>query len=147
MIYFDTSALIKRYIVEKGSDPVRDLLRKEGSAATATITYAEVHSGLMRRLREGYVPRKSYAIACHEFEQDWPDYLAIELTRELLIATRDLIQRHPLRSFDAIHLASALSLARRLDEGVTVVAADGRLLHAAAVEGLGVVNVEKEERA
>lgn len=147
MIYLDTSALIKRYIVEKGSNPVRDLLRQEGSAATATVAYAEIYSGLTRRFREGYVSPKFYAIACHEFEQDWSDYLKIELTRELLVVARDLIQRHPLRSFDAIHLASALSLMRKLGEGVTIVAADGRLLHAAAAEGLLAVNVEKEREA
>ncbi len=145
MIYLDTSALIKRYIVEKGSDPVRDLLQQAGAAATATVAYAEIYSGLTRRFREGYVAPKLYSIACHEFERDWPDYLKIELTGELLVAARDLIQRHPLRSFDAVHLASALSLARNLGEDVAIVAADGRLLHAAAAEGLATVNVEKEK--
>jgi len=55
---------------------------------------------------------------------------------------RDLIQRHPLRGFDAVHLASALSLKNALGEEVTFSAADGRLLRAAGAENLATLNVE-----
>ena len=61
---------------------------------------------------------------------------------EILSSARGLIQRHGLRAFDAIHLASALGLQAAANEPVTLVAADQRLLRAAAGERLATVNPE-----
>ena len=51
-----------------------------------------------------------------------------------------LLERHPLRAYDAIHLATALSAQRFLDaqgySPLTFVSADDRLNRAAAAEGL-----------
>ena len=142
MIYLDTSALVKRYVAETGSAIIQELLRREEVAGTATIAYAEVYSGFTRRHREGYVSKRQYALACREFEREWPAYVHVELRGEVLTLARDLIQRHTLRGFDAIHLASALTLHAGLREDVTLVASDNRLLHAAAVEHLPILNVE-----
>lgn len=142
MIYLDTSALIKRYVAEMGSTVVRDLLRREELAGTATIAYAEVYSGLTRRHREGYVSKRQYTLACREFEREWPAYVHVELRSEVLTLARDLIQRHTLRGFDAIHLASALILHAGLRDDVMLVASDDRLLRAAAAEHLPILNVE-----
>lgn len=142
MIYLDTSALIKLYVVERGSPAVIALVQREGAPGTATIAYAEVYSGLVRRRREGSVTEAHYARISNQFEQDWPTCIQVELQKDVLELARDLLQRHALRSFDAVHLASALSLARELGERVTFVAADERLLRAAASERLVTVNVE-----
>ena len=64
------------------------------------------------------------------------------LNEEILFLARDLIQRHPLRGFDAVHLASALSLRNALAERIKFVAADRRLLKAAESEKLDVLNIE-----
>jgi predicted nucleic acid-binding protein len=140
--YFDTSALIKRFVHEKGSPVMRNLMSRPVPFASATIAYAEVYSGLTRRHREGSLPTPHYTSACAQFEHDWPAFLHVELQEEVLRLARDLIKRHALRSFDAIHLASALSLQVGLSEAITMVAADERLLQAAAAEQLGVLNVE-----
>jgi uncharacterized protein len=66
----------------------------------------------------------------------------VELQGEVLLLARDLIKRRPLRGFDAIHLASALTLGRELGEPITFVAADARLLDAAKAKKLRVVNPE-----
>jgi hypothetical protein len=66
----------------------------------------------------------------------------VELGAEILSSARGLIQRHGLRAFDAIHLASALGLQAAANEPVTFVAADQRLLRAASGERLATVNPE-----
>ena len=142
MIYFDTSALIKRFVLEEGSSVMRNLMSQPGPFASATIAYAEVYSWLARRHREGSLPTQHYASACAQFEHDWPAFLHVELQDDVLRLARDLIQRRALRSFDAIHLASAVSLQVGLSEAITMVAADERLLHAATAEQLSVLNVE-----
>jgi predicted nucleic acid-binding protein len=142
MNYLDTSALIKRFVIEKGSPQVESLVGQGGPVATSKIAYAEVYAGLARKHREGHLPGSEYALACRQFESDWQAYVRLDLQDEILFLARDLIQRHPLRGFDAIHLASALSLKTALGEDVTFAAADERLLRAARAERLRPLNVE-----
>ena len=144
MNYLDTSALIKRFVVEKGSPQVESLVSQSSHVATAKIAYAEVYAGLARKHREGHMPGSQYALACRQFESDWQAYVRLDLQDEILILARDLIQRHPLRGFDAIHLASALSLKTALGEDVTFAAADERLLRAARAERLRPLSIEAE---
>lgn len=142
MIYFDTSALIKRFVNEKGSTLVQSLVRRERTVATATIAYPEIFAGLTRKLREGNLSRSEYDLTCRQFESDWLAYLRLELQENILLLARDLIQRHPLRGYDAVHLASAVNLNSALGEEVTFAAADARLLRAARAEKLDALNVE-----
>jgi predicted nucleic acid-binding protein len=142
VIYLDTSALIKRFVNEKGSALVQSIVHRRGTIATAKIAYAEIFAGLTRKLREGRVSRSEYDLTCRQFESDWQAYLRVELQDQILLLARDLIQRHPLRGFDAVHLASAVSLKSALSEEITFAAADERLLRAAQAEKLDALNVE-----
>jgi predicted nucleic acid-binding protein len=132
LTYLDTSALIKRFVAERGSTSVTRLTRPDAPVGTATIAYAETYSGLTRRHRDGDLSAIDYANACEQFERDWTGYLRICLDDDVLGAARLVIRRHALRGFDGIHLASALTRQSRWDEPVVVVAADQRLLRAAA---------------
>jgi predicted nucleic acid-binding protein len=142
MNYMDSSALIKRFVEEKGSERVRRMVEEEGPVATSKIAYAEVHSGLARKKREGNLSSAGYAQICRQFEMDWNSYVRIELNDEVLSLARALIQRYPLRGFDAIHVASALILRANLGEHVAFATADARQLQAAAKENLIPLNVE-----
>lgn len=142
MTYLDTSALVKHFMAEKGSDRVQEMVRSGEPAAISKIGYAEVHAALARRRREGGLSTRQYAKACRSFEEDWKTYVKVDLRDEVLLLARDLIKRQPLRGFDAIHLASALTLGRELGEPMTFIAADARLLDAAKVEKLRTLNPE-----
>ena len=142
MIYFDTSALVKRFVQEKGSPVVQSLFKSAAGIATAKIAYAEIFAGLSRKLRERSVSKAQYSTACRQFESEWHAYVRIELQDDILALARDLIQRHPLRGFDAVHLASALRLKAAIAEEMRFVAADKNLLKAAQSEMLDAINVE-----
>ena len=142
MNYLDTSALIKRFVDERGTPLVQAILAREGLFATANIAYAEVYAGLARRHRERDLSPAEYAEACRRFEHDWHGCLRVDLSGPVLDVARQLIQRHPLKGFDAIHLASAYRLHTELGEPITFVAADDRLLRAAEDEGLTIINPE-----
>jgi len=142
VIYLDTSALIKRFVNEKGSAVVQSILGQGRPVATAKIAYAEIYSGLTRKLREGQLSKPLYALACRQFERDWQSYVRVELKDDILVLARDLIQRHPLRGFDALHLASALGLQISVGEQITFAAGDRRLLKAAGAEKMLALNVE-----
>jgi len=142
MNYLDSSALIKRFVEEKGSECVRRIIEREEPIATAKIAYAEIHSGLARKRREGNISSNQYTLICRQVERDWNSYVRMDLTDDALSLVRTLIQRHPLRGLDAIHLASALILKTSLGEQVSFASADVRPLRAAAKEDLISINVE-----
>ncbi len=144
MNYLDTSALIKRFVAERSSALVDDLVLDGPPVATAKIAYVEVYSGLARKRREGHLTEAAYVSACRLFEAEWRACIHVELTDEILRVARDVIRRRALRAFDAIHVASALELKRRLNETMTFVAADRPLLKAARSEGLAPLDVEAE---
>jgi predicted nucleic acid-binding protein len=82
--YLDTSALVKRFVLEAGSREVRSLLTRGEPFASATIAYAELYSGPTRRYREGALSHSQYQLACRRFERDWMALVKVELDAEIL---------------------------------------------------------------
>ncbi len=95
MNYLDTSALIKRFVREQGSDTVAKLVESGEPVATAKIAFAEVYSGLTRRFREGDLSGRAYALVCRQFERDWAGFLRVDLHDEVLTLARDLYPTSP----------------------------------------------------
>ena len=142
MNYLDTSALVKRFVAETGSERVARLILHDGPVATATIAYAEVFAALARRYREGALSAAAHSGVRRRFEREWQAYVRVALGDGVLHRARDLVRRYPLRGYDAVHLATALDLRETLGEPVTLVAADRGLLAAAQGERLAVINPE-----
>ena len=143
MTYLDTSALLKRFVAEPGTDVVNTLVSRHGPVATAKIAYAEAHAAFARRHRAGNLSGPQYALTCRRFEHEWQTWVRIDLDDDVLALARDMVRRHPLRGFDAIHLASALALRISTGEDLSFAAADGSLLNAARAERLRALNVER----
>lgn len=136
MRYFDTSALVKQYLQEAGSKIVLELLRTGEKVYTASLTYAETHAAFGRRTREGRLNRDTSRRLALRFDKDWESYDVVILSETVLRLARQLLYRHPLRSADAIHLASALLLARTSPTPRwAFVCADSRLCEAAEAQG------------
>ena len=136
MRYYDTSALIKQYLQEAGSNLVLEFLRSGEKVYTASLTYAETHAAFSRRTREGRLTRETTRRLARRFDKDWDSYDIVVLSEDVLRLARQMLYRHPLRSADAIHLASALLLARTSPTARwSFVCADGRLCDAAKAEG------------
>jgi len=127
------SALIKRFVEEPGSKRIDTVLAGEPILATSQGgTPASPRRACEReKLREKAlttarlsknVARLRPRLACLRAGRSGR-------TRILFIVC-DLVRRHPLRGFDAIHLASAMRLQEQLGEEIRVVASDDRLLTA-----------------
>jgi predicted nucleic acid-binding protein len=141
--YLDTSALIKRYLNETGSSWIRGLAQATAGhlLITSRLTAVEICSAFARRLREGTVTKDDYADHLAVFDEDCNSlYHLVELSTDTLDLARDLLARHPLRTLDALQLASAL-LANRVFvnlnlPSLTFVSADDRLSETAQQENL-----------
>ena len=134
--YLDTSALVKLYIEESGSDVVRDMVALCSLVSTSKIAYVEAMAAFSRYQREEAPSEAMHEIVSH-FRLDWPSYFSLEVTESLVFFAGELAQQHALRGFDAIHLASALFLAGHLDgEELEVGCWDTRLWIACREAGL-----------
>ena len=111
-LYLDTSSLVKLYVAEAESEAVRRLVDDADVVATAAIAYPEARAALARRRREGDIPARSFAAAKRALDDDWPRYLAVDVSAALCREAGALAERHSLRGYDSVHLAAFLQVAR-----------------------------------
>jgi predicted nucleic acid-binding protein len=112
-VYLDTSSLVKLYVAESGSDSVRAHVDRATIVATSMMAYPETRAALARRRRERALRPVAFAGAKRKFEEDWPKYLAVQLTDALCREAGDLAERYALRGYDSVHLASFIEVARQ----------------------------------
>lgn len=138
ILYLDTSSLVKLYVSESGSDETQALVAEASLVATSVVAYPEARSAFARLRREQAVTAREVELLKTDFERDWPRYLAVEVSEPIWRHAGDLAERHALRGFDSLHLASFLSLASAdLGEPVQFSAFDERLNAAALAEAGG----------
>lgn len=143
--FFDTSAIVKRYASEIGSNWVQSITDPASGSLIylARITEVEVVSAITRRLREGSLSASDAALGITTFRQDFlHHYRVIEIMAELTNRAVSIVQVYALRAYDAVQLASALEInAERIALGappLTLISADAALNTAAIAEGLAV---------
>jgi predicted nucleic acid-binding protein len=135
-LYLDTSSLFKLYVEEADSEAIRKISLAAETLSLSIIAYAEFRGSLARAHRSARLDAEAYELTLSLFEQDWSNYAVREVTDPLVQLAGDLAARHFLRGFDAVHLATAVTLQLELGEPVSFSSADGRLSEAAAAEGL-----------
>lgn len=145
--YTDSSVLVKRHVREAGTDwfaAVADPATGN-TILSAQISQVEVMSALQRRVREGTLDAGDAARLGDDFQALCAaEYRLIALTAPVIERACLLLERHPLRAYDAVQLAAALIAHEVLSAagvaGMTFLSADQRLLNAAVAEGLLAAN-------
>jgi uncharacterized protein len=139
--YFDTSALIKRYVDEEGRREVLQLLRQH-QCVTSQLLSVELRSTLRRRVADGSLDARRVPEILKRFAADREFWALVEVTSEVLQAAERLVAAHPLRTLDAIHVASAELFADRLATSeLTFVSADARQTAVAAAIGMATEDI------
>ena len=134
--YLDTSALVKLYISEEGSEFVQEVIGRADIVGVSLIAYPEALSAFSRTFRERLFTRTYYDRMRLAFEKDWRRLHVIDFNRQISHAAGELIYQHGLRAFDAVHLASALKFKSWLSAPVTFLCFDQKLSKAARSEGM-----------
>lgn len=137
--YFDTSALVKLYVEEDGTDVVRAVAHGAAMVATSRVTRVEFHSAISRKIRLGEVDDAAPAV--EDFERDWPAFIRVRVLDRVLESARRLSTARGLRAYDAIQLASALDLGAPGGSPIRFVCFDRALALAAVAEGLAALPV------
>ena len=118
IVYLDTSSLVKLYVEENGSANVTALVESSDVVATSLIAYAEARAAFARRFREKAFTSKEYERLLMSFNKDWDSYLAVKVNKDLVQMAGDLADSYTLRGYDAIHLASAMTLQQELSSPI-----------------------------
>ena len=137
--YLDTSALVKRYVAEPGSEAIRSLFRRRRHVAVVRIAHAELAAAVARLEREGALDAAARDRVLERLDAHFRAVTVVETRPALLQNTRSLVVRYPLRGYDAVHLAASL-LVREQGAPLTSWSADGTQLDAARSEGLRAVD-------
>jgi len=151
--FFDTSAIVKRYIVEPGTGWIRALCQAQNESQSqqepnsifiSEIAIVEGAAAFALLTRRGIISKQEGAFAYGKFLQDVEnEYRAVRLTPALTRHAAELTQRHPLKAYDAMQLAFGMhikALFQANNLALVFVTADDTLLNAARAEGMATEN-------
>jgi len=133
-VFFDSSAFVKRYVREEGTDVVLSWCDQATELCLSGIALPEIVSAFCRLLREDLVSPVQYRHLKTMLMADISDAAICDLTPEVIRQTIIRLEKNALRGMDATHLGSALAL-----KVVLFVSADARQCDAATQAGLRVV--------
>lgn len=152
LLYLDSSAVVKIYIPETGSPWMRSLAEAvtpeaewDNEIAFAKIGIVEVVAAIAKRRRMRDITAEQQKRLIANFLDDCVERFAkLDADDGVIKLAVDLAQRHPLRGYDAVHLATAITLNRTLVArelpSLTFISADNVLCKAAKEEDLPTEN-------
>jgi len=144
LYYLETSALVKLYVYEAGTDRLLGLTASDAGHRFAILSLAQVEfrSAIRGRQRRGEIPDKAADELMESFRRHVEGRFLIQsFSDSLLDVASALIDSYPLRGYDAAQLAGYLML-RSISgtEEPTFVCSDHALLAAARNEGCPVLD-------
>ena len=150
--YLDTSAIMKRYIPETGSNVVRELfdgLTDSDELTTSYLTLLEVNSTVTRLLKGRVITPSGYRRILNQFTLDISDYgfTLVPVQDELVDSATGITREYSLRSLDALHFASAVTGSDRSsdDADVHMVSADRELIAACEAYAISTLNPQSND--
>ena len=139
LAYFDSSAMVKRYVKEQGSAQVISLMSRHKVLSSA-ITPVEVLSALRRRKRSGDLADDEFSTLLNRIQSERIRWELIEITGAVLSRAEEIIHGPAaIRALDAIHVASSMVFQAGTSVRVPFVTGDARQREAASQLGLDVI--------
>jgi len=138
--FLDSSAFVKRYVREPGSDAVARLFRPASKLAASSLALVEISAALFKRARAGDIPPELARKHAARVAADLEEIHVVEPRGPVLDLAAELVSRRALRAYDAVQLASAIRLSRA-GIAVTFVCADDALSAGAIAEGLRALRI------
>lgn len=132
-VFFDSSAFVKRYVSEAGTDAVLDWCDRATEIILSGIALPEIISAFCRLQREARITETQYRQLKSLLLADIEDAAICDLTPVVLAQAISSLEKNVLRGMDAIHIGSAIAL-----KADVFISADKRQLDAAVRMGLRV---------
>lgn len=144
LYYLETSALVKLYVREPGTERLLSLADRssENRLAILALAQVELRSAVRRRERNGEIPAVVAAQLLEVFKRHVEArFITQAVTDFVLDIASMLVDRYALRAFDAVQLAGYVALKSSAGIDVPVfVCSDHELLTAAQQEGIPILD-------
>lgn len=125
LLFFDTSALVKRYHEEAGTDEVDELIEGDRTIVISSLSVIETISAFRRKFnRDELTENEMNTILGEFFREALKDFLIVPLEESALQFSFDLALENDLRTLDSLQLSTAMAISSEEDT-VTFVCADG----------------------
>ena len=146
IFYLDASAVAKLYLPdEQGVDFVVELFvsrSDEDTIVTSALCFVEVKSAISRRISNA----SDKLTLLEAYDRDARQVFDfIDVHNEIIVEAGAIVENHRLRAGDAIHLATALSVAAVADSQVFMVSSDSELLEASEAAGIGALDPQADD--
>lgn len=142
--FFDTSALVKRYFEEPGTETVDDLIESDAATVISSLSIIETVSAFRRKYNRGEITEEAMNSLLSEFfDEALDDFVIIPMEESLLQFSFNLIMEDDLRTLDSLQLAAALSLDTG-EQAPVFICADSELTSTAHDKGLETINPQEE---
>jgi predicted nucleic acid-binding protein len=139
ILYLDSSTAVKLYVEEEDSASVERIVEAADRVSSSRIAYAEIRAAVAAAWRAGRLAEQSHRALVQAFDGDWRRYIRVSPSEAVIRLAGNLAEKHGLRGYDAVHLASALSLKKLTRQDVSFSSRDQDLSNAASAEGLALV--------
>jgi predicted nucleic acid-binding protein len=136
ILFCDTSALVKLYILEDSSRDMQALAGAASAIAVCRIAWAEMMAALARRVREFPNDTDAIEVVRKRLRADWPRYVVVEVTQALVELAGEYADTFALRGYDSVQLAAARTLQDMAGEEIQFACFDSRLGKAARMLGM-----------
>jgi predicted nucleic acid-binding protein len=144
LYYLETSALVKLYVREPGTERVLALADRASAnqLAVLALTQVEVRSAIRRRERNGEIPVVVASQLLEAFTRHLEGRFVTQAVTDFVVDIASaLVDRYALRAFDAVQLAGYVALKSSSGTELPVfVCSDQTLLAAAQQEGIAILD-------
>jgi hypothetical protein len=130
-VFFDSSAFVKRYVSEAGTDAVLEWCDRATEIGLSAIALPEIISAFCRLRREARISDLQYRQLKSSLLADIEDAALCDLTPPVLAHAISALEGNVLRGMDALHIGSAVAW-----KAEVFISADKRQLDAATRAGL-----------
>ena len=142
--YLETSALVKLYVRESGTERVLALANRttENRLAILALSQVELRSAVRRRERNGEIPPLVATQLLETFKRHLEARFISQMVTDFVLDVASmLVDRHALCAYDSVQLAGYVALRGSTGTDVPVfVSSDHALLTAARQEGMPVLD-------
>jgi predicted nucleic acid-binding protein len=115
-LYAETSAVLRWLFAEEGGEAIRAALAAAEKVTTSRLALIETRRVVRRAEREGRITAAQSADLRAVFAQAVSTWAIVEVSEEIARRAEDGFPSEPVRTLDAIHLASALFLRESFPE-------------------------------
>lgn len=134
-VYVETSAALAWLLREDQASRARQALESAGQVVTSQLTLIECRRAIHRYQQGGRLSEADALAARHLLEEAAEQWVVMDLVGEVIRRAGEPFPQEPLRTLDALHLASVLVFHQSLGD-VLLLTLDARLSRNAEILGL-----------